>query len=186
MRVWQLLLLASPLAAAASCYHASPSVRAARLSPAERAAALAVAIRDEAQTVGPRVAINPLAAWPESSLIGPAGRPDTVKIGRELFSSLLARPEVAGSCVPQQPGPDMASYCDVPDSDGEPVRYAVRFSEPEELGKDTVTFLVSFHRVRPRSDTSSFAPGFAYGLRYRVARRGPAWVVLDRRETFIT
>jgi hypothetical protein len=53
---------------------------------------------------------------------------------------------------------------------------------PLAIARDTVEFSVSFVRL----ETTAFSPAFAFGLHYRVARNKTSWVVVERRDTFIT
>jgi len=154
------------------------------LAPAEIAAAYAAVLRDTSDVGAQRFALDPRTARPESLIVQEADFVDTARLREDLVQALLSRPEIVGSCVPNQPGPDLAAYCDIPEA--EPIRMAVRFTEPKQFGPDTLEFAASFSRVRPSSDTSAFNLGYAYGMAYRVARRGSAWVIVARRNTFET
>ena len=144
------------------------------MTPTEYASAFAVALRDQEATVGKRVAVDPRSAHQP-------GTPDTLRLAHDLIDALRARPEVARVCVPEQPGPDLAPYCD-PHDGKSTVRYAVSFSTPLAIARDTVEFSASFVRL----ETTAFSPAFAFGLHYRVARNKTSWVVVERRDTFIT
>ena len=183
--LWHIPTVAATVIAAAACREAARAPEQ-PISPAEYALAYSAAIRDQAETVGERVALDPRIAWPESSIVRPADAPDTLRLGSDLIHALLARPEVAGVCVPEQLGAYLPAFCDVSGGTAGTVRYAVRFSTPYPVARDTVEFLVSFERVRRRLDTSWRALAIAYGVRYRVAQRDTVWVVVAKRRTFIT
>ena len=181
-----LVLAGSALLACTSERAPSRPAAARPLDATDLAAAYGVALRGERETIGPVVALSPIAARPDSEVVQPAGVPDTVPLDAAVLRALRARPEVAGICDIVDAGVELASYCDTHQKPAPHLRYAVRVTPPELVDSATAVFSVWYIRVRAPEDTTRFAPGFAFSINYRMIRRDTTWFLVRRQPLSIT